>query len=132
MIEFAEGDYNMSKIQAECKFGDIKTKKNFRIFGLSQEDNPPIGIRYNMDKSKVSEVEEELRGWFKESGLILDFEHQNDELFSIGLRKDIRENIKLASSLLKTIIFYFDGQLELEEGFKIPELAKFKSTQVDG
>ncbi len=129
MINFNKTDYNLDEIEYFGKFSSMKTKKDYQILGLLQDDNPPIGIYYNMDQNQTNQIEEELNGFFKASGLELGFEHNEDNKFKICIREDIRKNVELATNLLKTIIMNLEGTLELDSGFRIPGLNKFVSTE---
>src|SRR4051812_46684521 len=120
MIDFNQNDFNMLEIEKKGAFSAIKAKKEFRIFGLAQEDNPPIGINYNMDKFPSNQVQDELEVFFKANGMELAFAHKDeDEKIHIGLRRDIRDNIDLSIALLKTIILNIDTGFELDSNFKI-------------
>ena len=42
MIEFNENDFNLPEIKKDSKLSNIVTKYEYEIYGLLQEDNPPI------------------------------------------------------------------------------------------
>ena len=127
MITFDTQYDNVEAIGQAAKMANVKTKRNYNIVGLAQEESPPVGFHYNMDKFKSSEIEEELREFFKNSGLAIEFDHNPEiEGIMIGLRRDIRDNIKLSVALIKTIIYTLEGQLELDNQFKIDGINKFK------
>ena len=127
MITFNKEDYNLPEIEKQCKF-EGKMKHSYEIFGACQEENPPIGIRYNVDKHRQHDVEEDLKCFFRHNGIDVEMEHHNKENFLICLRKDIRENVLLASSLLQTIIYTLEGKLELDTDYKVTGLGKFQAT----
>jgi hypothetical protein len=131
MIDFNENDINMNQIKERGGFSSLKTKLEFRVFGLAQDDNPPIGINYNMDKRPSNQIEDEITNFFRNNGLELAFDHKDDEKIHIGLRRDVRENVDLSVALLKTIILNLDGGLELDNSFKIPGLNKFVTTETN-
>lgn len=121
MITFNREDDNIADIE---KLINIPTTKyNYRVFGMVQDDSPPIGIRYNMDEMKCSLIENPLRKTIKKYNLSypntdsdgdkernpqLDFEHHDDKTLAIALRRDIRENKELCAEIIKEFISNFE------------------------
>ena len=53
MIEFNERDINLVAIRRESKLFNLVSRYKYHIYGLRQQDNPPILIEYN--HSRVNE-----------------------------------------------------------------------------
>src|SRR5438045_3746443 len=104
MITFVKEDDNIPAIETAAAFGDYasKTKRNYIIAGGLQEDNPAIGVRYNMDlqQNRVTEVEDDLRDFFKAQGLDIAFEHHAEPTFFVCLFKDVRDDVQLCAAIV--------------------------------
>ena len=133
MIEFNERDINLVAIRRESKLFNLVSRYKYHIYGLRQQDNPPILIEYNHSgvnekfDEKLSSVVTFLRG----NGIEVDtYSESETSRVDIGLRKDLRlfenKNGKplFASSILSTIIYTLEGRTD------IGQLSKFKLTVV--
>lgn len=129
MITFNNNDYFIPSIRAEAKFHNLVVQKNFRVFGLRQEDNPPLLIRYGRDSIQEPKMAN-LHHVFKKSDFDADFYRDYPKGVSIGLRRDVRENVQFASALLQTIIYYIEGKIDVPKTFRIPTIKKFKRNGV--
>jgi hypothetical protein len=125
MISFNENDYFLPSIKAESKFNTLVVQKHYRVFGLKNQDNPPVIFRWGenaLDESKIGH----LYLMFKRSGLPVDFYRDYPKGISVGLRRDVRENVPFASALLQTIVYYMENKIELPKDFRIPMVKKFQ------
>jgi hypothetical protein len=125
-ISFNVKDDNMETIRNETKFSNLLTKFEYRIYGLQNDDNPPIKISAQ-DSLVTSEQEKAITTFLKNSNIQVEFEdcNSNDKKIYIGIRRDIRDHIILSASLIQTIIYFFEGRLELPSDYKISGIPSF-------
>lgn len=129
MITFSY-DYKMYDVERSCKIKDVKTVNSYRIYGLKEENNPPILIEYNYNlfkKEFTSKEQKEMIKFFKRNGIKIVFKEDKFEktfLVSVGIRKDLRASTNLSACLIQTIIFYFENKFDLDENFKIPGIQR--------
>ncbi len=124
MIIFNEKDFYMPTIKRDAKLSNLVTKNKYRVYGLKKNENPPILIEYQYgvlgySKSRI------LTDFFLKNGVKVEVcEDQDREIkgFSIGLRRDLRENALFAATVLQTIVYYLEGRLELKDfKFNLPK-----------
>jgi hypothetical protein len=113
-------DKNLSLISAvsrrlEC----VDTKYNYHVFGLVQDNRPPIRIVANDGHKPTDDQCRALKKFFNESGLDVEFCDGSDDTVNIGLRLDVRSKPRFASAIIQTIVFYMEGRLKLDGKFKI-------------
>jgi len=125
MIQINEKDYFMPSIKAEAKFSTLAVQKQYRVFGLKNENNPPLLLRFNRSTIPEDRVSV-LSHVFKQSGLEVDCYRDYDKGMAIGIRRDVREHVLYSSAILQTIIYYLEGRIELPKNFRIPYDKKFK------
>jgi hypothetical protein len=125
MISFNKNDYFLPSIEAESKFHTLAVQKHYRVFGLKNQDNPPVLIRYGPEAIEETKVMQ-LHYVFKKSGLIADFYRDYPKGLSIGLRRDVRENVPFAAALLQTIVYYLENKIDLPKTFRIPMVNKLE------
>lgn len=125
MIDFNESDFFIKDIKADGKFSE-KTRYKYRVFGLQLASSPVVYISYDTeldeDMESFNQRLDNLKEFLKTHKIILDVDNDVDEnsgLISIGLRKDLRENVPLASAILNTIIHCLDGALALDKFEKV-------------
>jgi len=134
MIDFNQNDFNLMKIRHETKFGNLTTRQKYRIYGLRQQENPPILIEYNDDCEDTDEFTERLDAlvkYFKSNGIEVEtFDGSESERIDIGLRKDLRGIVNkhdqplFASSILSTIVYCLEGRIDLKQ------MAKYKLANI--
>ena len=76
----------------------------------------------NADQEKI------LITWLKNNGIesaIEDCPPKNRKVY-IGLRRDLRDDIKLCFCLLKTIIYFLEGRLDIPLEYKIGDIKNYK------
>ena len=140
MIYYNLKDDNMPNIQQTAGIDSLLTKEDFKIYGLRQNDNPPILIEYSDESDVSSDLYRKcqtLKDFFSRHGIVFksdvleeNNERDDDEAIDykiyIGLRRDIRDNIPLTIAIMKTIIFFIDGKTEILSDSKlVGEIPKF-------
>lgn len=139
MIEFIQNDTNLTKIQRESKLFNFVTRYKYRVYGLRQQDNPPVLIEYHYDKvdEHFDEKLDAIVEFCKSNGIQVDtYNEAETNRVDIGLRKDIRlivnKNKKplLAASLLSSIIYALEGRTDIEQlkKYKITSMPTLTST----
>ena len=126
MIEFNINDENLQAIKAESKLYNLKTKHDYRVYGLKKKINPPILI--SCDATKIDEnFEKQIKAFFKKNNLIVEIEDDEDDKnrIYIGLRNDVREYIVLTAAIIQTLIYAIEGKLELNSEYSIGKMPKF-------
>jgi hypothetical protein len=129
MICFNTADYNLSAIKKAANISRIPLKEDFRVYGIRQgADEPMIYIRYVnafVDRRSKARICGQLDHFFQKHGLRMEFEEEDvDDIdnvsfkISIGLRKDVRKHIELSVAIIKTIVYAFDGRLNLNSQIK--------------
>jgi hypothetical protein len=142
MIYFNQNDFNLPQIKEASKLRTALTKEDYRIYGLRQDDNPPILIEYCTCHDAVSDLTikcAKIEKFFKRNGLqvmVDSFDREDDDepidfKVYIGLRKDIRADIALSSAILQTIIYSLDDRITLDDNYTIPPIRKFPAYQDD-
>lgn len=103
-------DTNCSKIEKASGLKDFKTENYYRIYGLRQEDNPPILLEIkDVPKDKDIAI---LRRMLARNGIQLI--HQPEKWghsISIGIRYDLRCHVALAAGAVNMIIGYLEGKM---------------------
>lgn len=125
MISFNTNDYNLSKVRIESKLFNLQTQNSYRIYGLKEEDNPPILITHT--NSADVKILSSICEFFKNNGIEMEFESEENQEkdFYVGIRKDLRKHILLSASILQTIIYGLEGRVDLKTNYKIPGIPKF-------
>lgn len=127
MIYFT-ADTHLVKIEKFSKITDMKTKRYYRVYGLKNEDQPPVLIEYlTMPANKT---EKEIRGFLRRNGFPVEFTHpkyrKSDDI-EIGLRLDVREHLYLSAAIVNSLIGYFENKVNLPtspSSFGIPKLVQ--------
>jgi hypothetical protein len=131
MINFNLRDFNIARIKRESKLGNLETRQEFRVYGLKNESNPPILINFDEHYAHFDDcwrVQDFLRG--NNIQCEIEYEDNSDEnvqdrpLISIGLRKDLREQVVLCAAILQTIIYSAENRL-IFRALKVPGIPKF-------
>ena len=124
MIDFNENDFKLTDISREAKLFNLVTRYRYRVYGLRQEENPPILIEYHFDKvdEKFGERLKALVEFFKANGISVDsFAEAETNRVDIGLRRDLRAFVNkndkplFAASILSTIVYSLEGRVDLEQ-----------------
>ena len=124
MIEFIQNDTNLTKIQRESKLFNLVTRYKYRVYGLRQDNNPPVLIEYHYDKvdEHFGEKLDAVVKFLKANNIQVDtYNEAETNRVEVGLRKDLRlvvnKNKKplLAASLISSIIYALEGRTDLEQ-----------------
>ena len=132
-VTHIEADFNLNEIAKAAKISKMQTKNNILVYGLvketrenpDQEINPPVIIRYNEDYTDMHTFNPPIEKFFKKNGMKMEFEYVSDRDFGIGLRTDVRENVKLSAALIKTIVAYVEERLQGIETFEVKGLTVY-------
>lgn len=126
-VDFNENDYNVDKVKKHSKLFNLKTKYNYRIYGLRNDGNPPILIKFNDNIVDVNQEAVELQNFFQKQNILLSIDNELDsdkKTIHIGLRHDLRSRVSLCSCSLSTIIYAIEKRLKLDEEFKVPGIPR--------
>jgi len=127
MITFTEKDFNLTKIKRESKLFNLLTKNKYHVYGLRQEENPPVLIEFDNDfvDATFRKSIDSLISFFKSNGIDVEiFDESESRKVDIGLRKDIRaivnknESPVFASSILSTIVYCLENRIDLDQLMK--------------
>ncbi len=129
MISFNLKDYQLSAIRRESKLSNMRTKNEFRVYGLAQQyKNPPILIEAQAAVWENRQEElMELKNFFDSQGLPNQIgidETIEDQTIFIGLRRDLRDHTLLSTAVLQTIVYQLENRLDLNNEFKVPGIPK--------
>jgi hypothetical protein len=132
MSIFFSYDENLSKVEKASRLLDYKTKEWYRVYGLKQEDNPPMLIGYK--KLPENKTQKEIKDIMARNGIPVVFETEKwGDTIQIGLRRDLRAQFFLAAAAVNWLIGYFEGKVIADKtviGFpRIP--AKYYEKNVD-
>lgn len=136
MITYNRKDYNLVKIEdINSDYNFLRTKLPYYVYGLTQKDNPPVLFTQNYEGNPRPNAITELQLWLKSNGVPSDIEEQDyddpeSRKFYIGLRKDVRASPEFAAALVRTMVAFFEGQLDLTTSFKIPKVKLKKSSWI--
>lgn len=118
-VSYNEKDFNVPAIVGASGVLAAPTRYRYRVYGLKQKNNPAILIECrtggNVNAFAPLVKFFNSNNIYCESGRVDD---ENGRLF-IGLRHDLRENDKLATAVLQTIIHHLEGKLKGNLDFKI-------------
>lgn len=126
MLSFNKKDDNMVEIAKESRLANFITKHEYRIYGLEQDNNSPV-LFSALDNIINEEQEKTLIGFLATNGissLMEDIQPNNNKIY-IGLRRDLRDNVKLCAALIKTFVYYLEGKMELPIDFKSNNIPSF-------
>jgi len=130
MISFKMKDYNICKIAEGADFLNQYETQNYEIVGLKLEGRPHIRIVIPADghvkTNKVTQLFNNNK--INPKGYVCEIV-KNDDLKNkivICLRKDVREDVRVAKKLIQTIIFLMEGRLYIPKGFKLNLGSKIK------
>lgn len=114
MVRFNTKDYNIAKIMVASGLSGVLTKNTYKVLGKRQDYNPMVVIN-------CAENENKLFKFFTANGITYENDSISDGIISIGFRRDVRRDVPYCSRLLKMIVAFFEGNLELDETFKLPQ-----------
>lgn len=132
MIEFNGKDFQLTPIRRESKLFNLQTKVPYRVYGLKTEGNSPVHLSYNYDTvgDDFDDHLSSLVDFFETNGIEFVWESGGGTpKVCIGLRRDLREQVILCSSIVQTIIYCLEGRLAIKPGFKVPGLPKFPTAK---
>lgn len=124
MIQFNTRDINMLKIQELSKLCELKSKLNYRFFGLKTHDEHGdqnslihfLYYEYSLNDKQCERIEL-VRNLLTNNRLSVTADSFVDDgnCMRIGLRRDLRDNIEVASKFCKTIVYGIEGILKFKE-----------------
>lgn len=119
MISINQKDERLPEISKEGNL-NFDTAHNYRIYGLKQEGNPPILVEYTSDDIAIKKLQL-IKGFFKTNKIKMEFAKLNEGKHDcyIGLRPDVRAEMKVAIAALRTIIYTLENRLELKKTQKV-------------
>lgn len=126
-ISFNLKDFNINNIKRQSKLGNLKTRNPYRVFGMKEGSKAAINLYYDANNFKLDNEIKELKQFFQKNKLSL-FIASNDkdsEKIAIGLRRDLRGQIKLSGCILSTIIYKLEKRLNLDMDFEIAGIPHF-------
>lgn len=109
MISWAADDFNMEKICTDInKFVHDYKMHDYHVYGLKNEGRPHV---------RIHAANPQLELLFKKSGYLLEVSKPIDDgvVIGIGLRHDLRKNVKVSRQLIKTIVLAFENKLVTTE-----------------
>lgn len=124
MVEFNENDFNLVAVRTETKLGNLTTRYKYRVYGLRQENNPPMLIEYHYNRvdEEFEEKVKALTAFLKANGVSLDVDnHADTKGIDIGVRRDLRavlnKNKKpmFVAGIISTAIYCLEGRIDLNE-----------------
>lgn len=126
MISYSKENFNLKEIEVLSQdFNRLKTKFSYYVYGLTQAGNAPVFLSRNSGdcNAKMNERITTLMAFLSKNGLQTEADFTSSHKIQIGLRRDVRLNLKYSAALVKTIVAYLEGVLTLKENFKLPEIA---------
>lgn len=106
MITWTEDDYNLNKICKDInKYISEYKMSRYHIYGLQNTNRPHV---------RIHAANKQLEELFKRSGYTLEVGKPvdaDDNVIAIGIRFDVRQNIKITRQLIKTIVLAFENKL---------------------
>ncbi len=115
MKVFFNNDTHLTRIEKISKLDRLKTVNWYRVFGLKQENNPPMIIEYK--ELPAGKTEKEIKSIMKKRGIPVVFDKKNYGDVAIGLRKDLRDHNFLAAAALNLLIGYLENKLTIKKEF---------------
>ncbi len=135
MITFNQYDYNLWKIEKDSRLPVAKTRLlDFHVYGLQNDKEIPIVVvSYNFPKLSelmTGKKKAALYRFFRSHNVYMGWENtkdswkniENDVKIHIGLQYNLREKVELCSSILHTIVYFLDGQIQLND--KLPGIPR--------
>lgn len=117
-INYNQKDFNLPEISKMNDLNNYRLKYNYRIYGLKQEDNPPILIEINprlitVDNTKINS----LVKFLVNKGVSTKFANCAGDKAKIyvGLRYDVRKNRELSNKIICTIIHAIENNIDLSK-----------------
>jgi hypothetical protein len=132
MIEFSEKDFQLAKIRRESKLFNLQTAHAFRVYGLRTKGNPLVHISYNYDtvNDSFDDNMAKLVDFCKNNGIEMKWESgDGTPKVCIGLRRDLRDHIMLCSAIVQTIIYCLEGQLDINDTYKVKGIPVFPNAR---
>ena len=129
MIEYNEKDFQLGRIRTVAKLKG-QTKNPFRVYGLQTEGNPLVHLSYNYDTVIDADVFDEnmkkLKDFFKLNRIEFQVEAGGGTpKICIGLRRDLRDHVVLAASILKLIVLSLEDQANLNVDYAVDGIPTF-------
>lgn len=123
MVKFNNNDFNLYLIKKESRLENVKTKHEYKIYGVKKEaGNPLIWLEFP-DTSFFWQDSNILYNFFLFNKISLE-KDSSSSIVKIGLRHDLREHVVLSACIVQTIVYTFEKRLILSEDYLIPGLSK--------
>ena len=131
MVDIEKKDFHMADIFDMTRLDGIMTKYKYRFHGLTNEDNPAIYIGY---VSGLQDIAEKLKTFFAKNGFEIEVARGEEDVLTtdirVGLRRDVRKHLPIAAAIIKTIVYAYEGRLDVDTDFKL-KLPKFGKEPVE-
>jgi hypothetical protein len=129
-IDFSYSDYNVQKIKTETGFDwQTETKLDYKVFGLKDDgENAPIEIEFNKKEDYGDRINR-LARFFDKNGIGVNFKNSGGNTINIGLRKDLRRQLKLSAAIVSTIVYTMEGKIKLNNS-KVLGIPKFNGEKI--
>ena len=128
-------DQHLTKIETLSGLKDFKCVNWYRIYGLAQDNNPPVLIEY-FEGLPNGKTEKQIKHLLRRNGIPVVFKKAKYDTFSIGLRLDLREHLFLAAAAVNSLIGFLENRSDIDSnlnfGFsKIVETDEDEENSVD-
>ncbi len=121
MISYNTKDFNIEKIQKKLNILEkFNLKNRYRIYGINNNDHPDYAILLR------GKMDIKLTNFLNQNKIPFHSENIDSEKYthSIGIRRDLRSNIKISSLILFTIVGLLDNFIKTKKSLKIRNLDK--------
>lgn len=129
MISLSQ-DYNIEKIAKKAALLRLTTQHEYRIYGLKEGYKSTGLIEFPKSDQTLFPIACNVCALFWHNNVGLDWKDTKEgNVISIGLRRDLRENVEFAASLLQTIVFAFEEMLVIDNKQSktiLPGIPKFE------
>jgi hypothetical protein len=127
-INWNPGDFSLDSIRKDSKLFNLLTRNTYKVYGLTKvKSNNPIDISYYASTVSLPDLKILVK-LFQNNGIKISIA-SNDidakDCVYIGLRRDVRDDIVLAGTLLQIIIYYFENRLVIDSSYKMPTIPYF-------
>lgn len=133
MIKPLYKDFRIKECCENFGHNEISTRLDYSVFGIRYCQCPALFLVYpnNFSKEKIRIIEE----WVNLNNIEYDCDYSQDvhnrticpeKHVSIGIRRDVRENIDLTSTIILSVICFAEGVWENCE--KIKDLPTYPKT----
>ena len=131
MVRFNAKDYRMLDIMRESKLNTVKTKHNFLVYGNRNNCGAlPVELMVAKGNQRLHTAAHKIALILTQNGVPAHVKSGRRNM--IGLRMDVRSDLEYVCSLIKMIVHYMEGNLQVPDGYKIPYTKNFHEAQSVG